>query len=129
TLTGQSGITLSDINNAVDVINKSFDGGRFFLGYYAAAQTCSTISSAIATGSRTANSLDASQLSVRAYPNPYNSVVNFNIVSTVTGKALLEVYDLNGKKLAVVFDGQISSGTQKTINFNVPGNLKVPMMY
>ncbi len=33
-------VSYADISNAVDIINNSFDEGRFFLGYFATQQSC-----------------------------------------------------------------------------------------
>jgi hypothetical protein len=124
-----SGVSLSDITNAIDAINKSFDGGRFFLGYYTTAQTCSTISSSIASVSVNRNSGAVSQLNVKAYPNPFRDAVNFTFTSPVSGKALLEVYDMLGNKLGIVYQGNVDAGVQQMISYNVPAGSRVPMMY
>jgi hypothetical protein len=126
TYTGQSGITLSDINNAIDVINNSFDGGRFFLGYYTTQQSCSTLpSSAIASVLPNTSK----QLSVKAYPNPFLTTVNFNFTSPVSGKAVLEAYDLLGKKLAVVYSGDVKAGAVISVKYNVPAGRTGPVIY
>jgi hypothetical protein len=125
-----TGLSLSDITNAIDAINKSFDGGRFFLGFYTTAQTCSTISSAVASSiSVNRNSASVTQLTVKAYPNPFQNKVNFTFTSPVSGTAVLEVYDLLGNKLAIVYQGKVDAGAQRTISYNVPAGSKVPMMY
>ena len=68
-------------------------------------------------------------LVVRSYPNPFSNTVTFTFVSPLPGKALLEVYDMVGKKLGVVFEGNVSAGVQKTITYNIPAALKIPMVY
>ena len=130
TLTGQSGVTLSDINNAVDVINRSFDGGRFFIGYYTTQQSCSTLSSSsIASVSVSNPGTTVSNLSVKAYPNPYTSSVNFRFVSPVSGKATLEIYSLLGQRLAIIDKGKIDAGIESSFTYNVPVSNRVPVMY
>lgn len=128
TLTGQSGITLSDINNAVDVINRSFDGGRLFLGYYSSAQSCS-VSSTLTASTMLKASTTTSALAVKAYPNPYGNVINFTVVSPVSGKGILEVYDLLGKKLGVVYEGQLEAGVLRDIKYHVPAGARTTMVY
>ncbi len=130
TLTGQSGVTLSDVNNAVDVINRSFDGGRFFIGYYTTQQSCSTLSSSsIASISVSNPGTTVSNLSVKAYPNPYTSSVDFRFVSPVSGKATLEIYSLLGQRLAIIDKGKIDAGIESSFTYNVPVSNRVPMMY
>ena len=70
-----------------------------------------------------------SGLTVQAFPNPYTDEVNFRIVSPVSGKALLEVYDMVGRKMAVVYQGNISANNQKAIKYNVPALSKTPMIF
>jgi len=121
-----SGVTYTDINNAVDVINKSFDAGRFFWGYYSTQQTCTTFSSSITSVvSTTMNKT----LSVSAYPNPYNNTVNFHFTSPQSGKATLVAYDLTGKKLAIIFEGNVNSGSEYNLKYNVAGGNRVSMIY
>jgi hypothetical protein len=66
---------------------------------------------------------------IKAYPNPYLSTINFQFVSPVKGKALLEAYDLLGKRIAIVFEGNVDAYSQRTIQYNVPEGNRVPIMY
>jgi hypothetical protein len=123
-----AGVTYADISNAEDVINNSFNGGRFFLGYYNTAQSCSTLS-AFTIASATAAPGLVRELTVKAYPNPYQDKVNFLFTSPVSGKAVLEAYDLTGKKLAVIYTGNVQAGIEQSVIYNVaPGN-RVPIIY
>jgi Ig-like domain CHU_C associated/SprB repeat len=70
-----------------------------------------------------------SELQAGAYPNPFNNEVNFQIVSPQSGKALLEAWDMIGRKLAIIYDGNIEAGVQKTITYKVPVLNRVPMIY
>jgi hypothetical protein len=69
------------------------------------------------------------EISVRAYPNPYFGEVNFSIVSPVSGKATLQLYDLIGRKLAVVFDGKVDAGASYTFKYKVPASNQVTLVY
>jgi hypothetical protein len=57
---------------------------------------------------------------VTAYPNPFNSVVNFRIVSPESGQANLELYDMVGRRLAVVYTGRIDANSPRTITYKLP---------
>jgi len=85
------------------------------------------------TSSQSSSSQSASarqnEISVRAYPNPYSGEVNFSIVSPVSGKATLQLYDLIGRKLAVVFDGKVYAGTSYTFKYKVPAANQVTLVY
>jgi len=68
-------------------------------------------------------------LQVKTYPNPYASLINFNVVSPVSGKASIEIYDLMGKRLAIVYQGNVDAGITNSIQYNVPAGNRVPLMY
>jgi hypothetical protein len=70
-----------------------------------------------------------SDLQVHAYPNPFNSTINFNFVSPVSGKASLEVFDLLGRKLANVYQGDMEANIPQAIPYKVPSAHMVPMIY
>jgi hypothetical protein len=69
------------------------------------------------------------KLNVSAYPNPHNGTINFNFVAPVSGKASLEVYDLLGRRLALIFEGNVDAGMQKNLNYRVPSAHRTPMIY
>ena len=116
-----SGVTYADISSAVDVFNRSFDGGRFFIGYYPAPQSCS-----VSTAYRVANTvavmaapiISVNELTVQAYPNPFTNKIKFSIVSPVSGKAILELYDMLGQKISTVYEGYLFAGKGEGIEYN-----------
>jgi hypothetical protein len=77
----------------------------------------------------TSGPVQVNDLQVAAYPNPYNSSISFQFVSPAAGKASLEVYDLLGRKLAVIYQGNVDAGKQRTVNYKVPSTQHVPMIY
>jgi hypothetical protein len=132
-----SGVGYADINGAVDVINRSFDGGRFFLGYYGGtkAQTCSTLATATPVQYsslfktvlvkpahvQAIQELKVTELAVSAYPNPFTDRVKFNIVSPVSGNASLDLYNLMGQKVANAYNGYLQAGRGQVIEYNATG--------
>ena len=68
-------------------------------------------------------------LDVKAYPNPFTNEVTFRLSSPIAGKGSLETYDLVGRKLAIIFQGNVEANTPKLIKYTVPASYKVPMMY
>jgi len=72
---------------------------------------------------------DINKVSVKAYPNPYSGQVNFRIIPPVSGDARLEVYDMLGKKLAVIYRGDIEKGVERAFTYTVPAGNKVAMIY
>ena len=66
-------------------------------------------------------STEATGLSVNAHPNPFTNKVSFRILSPVSGKVSLEVYDLSGKRVAIAYQGWIDRGVAKDVQFTAPG--------
>jgi hypothetical protein len=94
------------------------------------ASALTALSSTSASASIAKTGVDISNsLQVKTYPNPFRGIVNFNVVSPVSGKAVIEVYDLLGKKLAIVYQGNIDAGIARSIQYNVPAGNRVPLMY
>lgn len=92
--------------------------------------TCTGTLTTTAARNPSATLSDAvSGLQVHAYPNPFNSTINFNFVSPLSGKASLEVFDLLGRKLAVVYDGTVDANRPRSMTYKVPGAQMVPMIY
>ena len=118
-----AGVSYADISGAVDVFNRSFDGGRLFIGYYPTAQSCSV---SMATAYRTANTvvmmaapiISVKELTVQAYPNPFTNKIKFSIESPVSGKAILELYNLFGQKISTVYEGYLFAGKGEVIEYN-----------
>jgi PKD repeat protein len=125
-----TGVTLSDINYAVNVINTSFDGGRFFIGYYATQKSCASLPTINQpTNVVTERTTTVDNPTVSAYPNPFNDKVKFVIRSPVSGRATLEVFNMLGQKIRTVFNGQLFAGQQQIVEFNVPIMSRVNMVY
>ena len=69
------------------------------------------------------------ELIANAFPNPFGNSVTFSFVSPKSGTALLELYDLAGRKLGNVYQGMVFAGIQKNISYRVPFSQKVPLVY
>ncbi len=74
-------------------------------------------------------STTASDVTVIPYPNPFSDNVRFTIRSTVPGQGTLEVYDMSGAKLQVVYSGYIYSGKGQVIDYRVPLLYRTNLMY
>ncbi|HKB45618.1 MAG TPA: T9SS type A sorting domain-containing protein [Chitinophagaceae bacterium] len=125
----------SDVNDAVDAINQSFDEGRRFLDYFSVKQTCEILFPApiilLADPTITVAakpSVSVSSVTVTAYPNPYTDNVSFVIESKQTGQGSLEVYNMSGQKVKTIFQGHISVGTQR-FSLNLPAQQRSNLFY
>lgn len=71
-------------------------------------------------------------ITLLAYPNPINAYtdkITFKIRCTVSGKGTLELYDIMGTKLAVLFNGYLDMNTDKIITYILPANNKKTLIY
>jgi hypothetical protein len=127
-----AGITLESISALEDQLNNVFDECQVFIGYMTQEQYNALIAPCLVTRNAPASAQELvvpTELKVAAYPNPFNRSIHFNFVSPVTGKALLEMYDLVGRRIAVVFEGSVDAGMQKAIQYKVNSAQRVPMIY
>jgi hypothetical protein len=69
------------------------------------------------------------QLQIKAFPNPYNNKVNFSFTPNKSGYAVLDLVDLNGRKVATVFKGNVLEGQSKTVSYENNTGTKVPLIY
>lgn len=73
----------------------------------------------------------AETLTVSTYPNPFVDRISFRINSKITGVATLEIFDTNGRRLAVPFHGQVKSNVPQTVEYVVNGGIsqRNPIVY
>ena len=131
-----AGLSYSDIAGAVGLINEVFDECRLFVaiaptgnvsGYCMppAPEMCPAIMGASSGNNNVSVDvakpsvalLDVKDLTVNAYPNPFKGQLNFRFVSPVSGNAKLEVFNVSGQRLAIVFDGKVSAGVQNFVRY------------
>jgi hypothetical protein len=70
-----------------------------------------------------------SEIKVQAYPNPYSKEINFQFVSPVSGQATMNLYNLSGQKLAVVYNGRVSNGVIYTVKYKNALSNKGTILY
>jgi len=83
-------------------------------GPVVSAKTWSTVTQARLSAEQ------AGELNLQAAPNPFDQVTTITFTARETGRALLELYDLQGRKVAEVFNGEVQPGQQRQIE--MPGS-------
>ena len=68
-------------------------------------------------------------LTVTTYPNPYKDVISFKIQTGVSGKGVLDIYNLTGQKLKTVYEGNLVAGKLQTIQTTVPLQNRETIIY
>lgn len=53
-----------------------------------------------------------------AYPNPTKGELNFNFNVALSGKVALELFNINGQKVATVYEGEASAGSLNQVSYN-----------
>jgi hypothetical protein len=55
--------------------------------------------------------------SLIAYPNPFRTMTNIRVTPAESGKALLEVFDVHGRAIKRLFEGNVEAGQARTFSF------------
>ena len=66
---------------------------------------------------------------VKSLPNPYTDKVRFNITSGISGLAILEIHNVLGQQVAVVYQGYVQAGRELTKEFYVPSKDRNTLIY
>jgi hypothetical protein len=124
-----TGITYSDINGAVDLINNAFDGCR--VGWYSdtVIYCPEEIVSSVTMSRSIQEEKPVVKPQVMAYPNPFKDQVTFRILMPENGKGSLSIYTATGQLLTTVFEQQISAGRLFTHEYRTPGHWKGNLFY
>ena len=56
-------------------------------------------------------------VSVKAYPNPFTEKVKIEFRSTIDSRATLEIYNIAGARLEILFDKEIKGGELNEVNY------------
>ena len=140
-----AGVTLGAIADAAAAINEGFDECRYFVKFAdtnesgnmcVAPEVPVTLTLGVASeansGRRPATNeqqVQVNKLTITTYPNPFVDQLNFRFVSPVSGRATLEVINMYGQRLGIVFDGQVKAGVQNFVNYRNAPALSGMLMY
>ena len=68
-------------------------------------------------------------LTVTAYPNPFTDKVKFSIVSPVSGKASLDVYNIMGQKIRTIYQGYLFAGKGQVVEYRISSAYQGNLIY
>jgi hypothetical protein len=106
--------TLSQVNAAIDAINRGFDKCRVLLAWGTCGSLRDMEVEEVAPTSITADG----EFAIRSYPNPMNENAIIEIYADTDATATVEVFASNGQLVAQIFKGQLSAGEYRNFNFN-----------
>jgi hypothetical protein len=69
------------------------------------------------------------QITFKAYPNPFDQELNFHIVLPYDSKVTLEVYDLVGKKVAILYNDAVDAGQLINVTLNTADIPRQALIY
>ncbi|MFM9004566.1 MAG: T9SS type A sorting domain-containing protein, partial [Flavobacteriales bacterium] len=110
-----SGMSISDINAAVDAINNGFDKCRIAVSF----GTCDSRSEDAESvdNSSIFNELE-NRLGLNAYPNPMGDEATIEFSSETDTNAKLEIFSGTGELVTTIFSGELSGGENRVVRFN-----------
>ena len=121
-------VSPSDVNVAIDAINRGFDECRILMGFNNRPEYPFVSSIAapvpVAKGDEEFLEGDTKVLSefieptLNVFPNPFSTVVNFDLEMIYDSKVRLEIYSHNGSLLKVLLDEDMKQGDIRTIEFD-----------
>jgi hypothetical protein len=114
------GCQLSKITTAVDNINKGMDECRFIYFMPIVTAPISGGSNNTFNTSQTLNGLEDITMSV--VPNPFKDQAEISYMLNNDSRVSLEVYNLQGVKVATIYEGEAKAGYNYTYRFDPVGN-------
>ena len=120
--------TYSATSGMVSLINEAFDECCVFIGYDSIKNECSGKGS-IQRYVEVMPEPAKSGIQARAFPNPYGRTIQFSLMAPISGQAELSLYDLSGRQLAEIYQGNWKAGDWRLFTYTVKASQLVPMMY
>ena len=103
--------TASQLNAVLTAINQNYDNGTIDLAFLG----CNGASARFINGHLEES---ISSLETLVYPNPFYEKTNIHIMARENGNVKLEVFNVSGKLIDVLFDGQMNAGDSRELEFN-----------
>jgi hypothetical protein len=111
-LGGMGGIAPSSVTGALDAFNRGFDDCRMLVEFYNTGIKSIVMNYSPTSGPNKVNHL--------VYPNPFVDRLHFEFTSESDSRALLEIYSVQGSKIATLFDDQVRAGEMYKLDYRLP---------
>lgn len=107
---GSSPYTATQINDAIDAVNRNYDNGTVNLGYLACPCTTSG-------GSKMAyaNSNNTLETSAVLYPNPVNERSYFDFTINYDSNVKVELYNMNGQLVGTIYTNEAKADNNYSV--------------
>jgi hypothetical protein len=112
-----TGMTVADVNAAVDAINRGFDQCRV-LTAFGTCDTSRSIEDQTTEDNAIAFPEFGEQLQLTSYPNPMSddAIIEFSSEQDIRGA--LELYSSTGELVSTIFSGDLKGGETRVVRFN-----------
>jgi hypothetical protein len=110
----------------LDAINRGFDE---------CARTCvptvepTLLLTGLIQSERPTATATSRTLKVKAYPNPFTDRIFINFTSPVAGKAVVEIFDMSGRRLAEINKGLVNAFAENKVEYMVPTSARSAIIY
>ncbi|MFM7104427.1 MAG: T9SS type A sorting domain-containing protein, partial [Flavobacteriales bacterium] len=108
-----SGLTISDINAAVDAINRGFDNCRIVVGF----GTCPTTRADMSEVNEEITGV-INGLAMVTYPNPMGDEATVSFSSDSDVNARVEIFSSRGELVTTIFNGEMKAGENRSVQFD-----------
>jgi hypothetical protein len=126
-----AGVSASDVNAAVDAINRGFDKCAVLIGWSSPENTY-TAQRVMAVGETEKLPVvgqTGALTGVEVFPNPYNDAVTFRFIAPETGTLQLLIYNVAGQQVDVLNKGTVQKGSMQLFRYTVPEAQRSTIVY
>jgi hypothetical protein len=111
-----SGVSLSNINAAVDIINRAFDECAFI--YFIPVIKSDITQEPLAVSS------EQNAINLSVSPNPFENQTSIAFSLLQDSKVSVEIYNVIGSKISTLYEGLAMADQVYTFNYDVPGSFR-----
>ncbi|HVI47330.1 MAG TPA: hypothetical protein VM802_20800 [Chitinophaga sp.] len=127
-----TGVSVSDVNNAVDAINNGFDKCAFSVRWTSSSGVTNINGNIVAVTApdyKEAPAAESTNLNVDVFPNPYRDKLIFRFTAPEKAQVKLDVYNMMGQQVGQLNYGMVEKGSVHTMEFNVPDAHRSTLLY
>lgn len=107
---GSSPYTATQINDAIDAVNRNYDNGTVNLGYLACP--CATSGGSKMAYANSNNTLETSAV---LYPNPVNERSYFDFTINYDSNVKVELYNINGQLVGTIYTNEAKADNNYSV--------------
>ncbi|WP_160328124.1 PKD domain-containing protein [Solirubrum puertoriconensis] len=110
--------SFADVNAAITAVNELFDNCRVLASPVYAMSAVSTTASLSGTAPAPKSLKPESGLSTSLYPNPASADATITFSVAKSGRAVVEVYNALGARVAKLYDAEVQAGEVKSVTLH-----------